>query len=182
MQALRPSTNAQRKYRVIAAIHQLNKRSGFLSSVHVAIINRRNVSNEIFRVQFVVYLTFTDPLRIQSWSHDIRNQTKPNQTGNTVGEKKQGNQIEGHARESSYQRTSSPGKGTQKRQILNKIRKHKLNQKKTNKIQPHNTRKQEKHAPQQATQERQLYKQRKKPQTGRQDKDNECDTQRKKNA
>ena len=32
-----------------------------------------------FLVFVVVYLTFTDPLRIQPWSQDRRNQTKSNQ-------------------------------------------------------------------------------------------------------
>ena len=55
-------------------------------------------------VVVVVYRTLTDPLRIQPWSQDRRNQT--NQTGNTFGDK-QGKQTEENGQESSQQRTSS---------------------------------------------------------------------------
>ena len=52
----------------------------------------------------VVYLTLTDSLRIQPWSHDGRNQTKSNR--NTFGDKR-GKQTEENGQESSQQRTSS---------------------------------------------------------------------------
>ena len=49
------------------------------------------------------FLTLTDPLRIQPWSQDRRNQTKSNRE---IGGKL-GNQTEENGEESSQQRTSS---------------------------------------------------------------------------
>ena len=46
-----------------------------------------------------------------SRGHKI-NGTKPNQTGNTFGQKKQENQTEENGQEGSQQRTSSPGRDT----------------------------------------------------------------------
>ena len=41
--------------------------------------SRRNRYSEVVYLLFVVvYLTLTDPLRIQPWSHDRRDQTKSN--------------------------------------------------------------------------------------------------------
>ena len=55
------------------------------------------------RLFVVVYLTLTDPLRIQPWFQD--NGTKRNKTRNTFGEKK----CRENRQQSSQQRTSSPG-------------------------------------------------------------------------
>ena len=56
----------------------------------------------------VVYLTLTDPLRIQPWSQDKRNQTKSNRE-----QKKAGKADRRNEQESSQQMTSSPGTETE---------------------------------------------------------------------
>ena len=48
----------------------------------------------------VVYLTLTDPLRVQLWSQE---EPKPNQTGNNFGEKKAGRADRRNQQESSQQ-------------------------------------------------------------------------------
>ena len=83
---------------------------------------RRNRSTTVGIVVVVVavYLTLTDSLRIQPWSHGRRNQTKPNREHNMFGEKKQRKQIEGGGQENSQPRTSLPGRDTKEIQIKNK--------------------------------------------------------------
>ena len=61
---------------------------------------------------------------INSRGHKIDG-TKPNQTRNTFGEKKEGKQTEGNRQESSQQRTSSPSgmnRDTKERKNKNKIK------------------------------------------------------------
>ena len=134
-------------------------------------INKTGKSNKIPHVVVVVYLTlFTDPIRIQLWARDRRSYTKTNR-GRTCSEetkqnKKQGRkQKEGSGRESSLQRTSSPGRDLAEQ----KTNKQKINKSEINKGHPHIVRVgQEKYPPQEATEERQPYKQRKTTQPGRQ--------------
>ena len=57
-------------------------------------------------VVFVVYLTLTDPLRIQPWAQDRRNQTKSNR-GHVRREKAGKKQAGGNGQKSSQQRTST---------------------------------------------------------------------------
>ena len=80
----------------------------------------RSTTVAVVVVVAVVYLTLTDPLRIQPWSQDRRNQTKPNREHNIFGEKKQGKQTDRNEQENSQQRTSLPGRDTKETQIKNK--------------------------------------------------------------
>ena len=61
----------------------------------------------------VVYLTLTDPLRIQPWSQNRRNQAKIKETRTGKVDKRNGH-------ESSQQRTSSPGRDTE--ETKNKVK------------------------------------------------------------
>ena len=77
----------------------------------------------------LLYLTLTDPLRIQPWLQDRRNQTKSNRKH--IPKKKKGKQTEGNEQESSQQRTSSPGRDTEETHNKNKETRNKKHKQET---------------------------------------------------
>ena len=113
------------------------------------------------------YLRLTDPLRIQPWSQDRRNETKSNRehipkknAGKTERRKRTGNLLAKHifAREDH------------RRDIINTKQKHKQKQNQKQTKDNHTIRVgQEKYPRRQAPQERQSYKQRNITQAGRQE-------------
>ena len=136
-------------------------------------------------VVVVVYLTLTDPLRIQPWSQE--DGSKPNRTGNMVGKEKQGKQTERNGQKNSQQRTSSTGRNTEETKIeRKKNKKHKQSKRKiveTNKRQPRNTRRARKTSSSAGCAKKgSPISSGTQPLKENKGKGNECDTQRNKNT